>query len=212
MLIASSIRPPSRSNQDVPCGCPLTSIGEKMIEPGRRKGLFSQSDMPPVAARDRNGTKSVAIAVNLPQKPDASVMQPVGAAISRERRSVMLATATSVSAFTSRALLFAVLMLPWAATPAPAAEPIKIGLSMALTGSLAPIGKQLLVGLEIWRDDLNAKGGLLGRPVELIHYDDQSNANLVPGIYTKLLSIDKVDLLLGPTLIPLTQVALHVVF
>jgi branched-chain amino acid transport system substrate-binding protein len=110
----------------------------------------------------------------------------------------MLGTASSVFAFTSRALLFAVLMLPWAATPAPAAEPIKIGLSMALTGSLAPIGKQLLVGLEIWRDDLNAKGGLLGRPVELIHYDDQSNANLVPGIYTKLLSVDKVDLLLGP--------------
>jgi branched-chain amino acid transport system substrate-binding protein len=106
--------------------------------------------------------------------------------------------APSTSAFVLRALLFATLMLPSAATPAHAAEPIKIGLSMALTGGIAPIGKQLLVGLEIWRDDLNAKGGLLGRPVELIHYDDQSNPSLVPAIYTKLLSLDKVDLLLGP--------------
>jgi branched-chain amino acid transport system substrate-binding protein len=124
----------------------------------------------------------------------------MGATITHDsgRRSRMLATATSVFAFASRALLLATVVLPWAATAASAAEPIKIGLSMALTGGVAPIGKQLLLGLEIWRDDLNAQGGLLGRPVELIHYDDQSNANLVPGIYTKLLSVDKVDLLLGP--------------
>ncbi|MEA2911402.1 MAG: branched-chain amino acid transport system substrate-binding protein [Bradyrhizobium sp.] len=110
----------------------------------------------------------------------------------------MFAPATSLFAFASRAVFFAALLLPWAATPTPAAEPIKIGLGIALTGGIAPIGKQLLVGLEIWRDDLNAKGGLLGRPVELIHYDDQSNPGLVPAIYTKLLSVDKVDLLLGP--------------
>jgi branched-chain amino acid transport system substrate-binding protein len=123
-----------------------------------------------------------------------------GAAITRGggRRSAMFATSTSVLTFASRALLFAALVLPWAATQAPGAEPIKVGLSIALTGGIAPIGKQLLLGLEIWRDDLNAKGGLLGRPVELTHYDDQSNASLVPGIYTKLLNVDKVDLLLGP--------------
>jgi len=79
-----------------------------------------------------------------------------------------------------------------------AAEPIKIGASMAMTGSVAGIGKQILVALQIWRDDVNAKGGLLGRPVELITYDDQSNASNVPGIYTKLIDIDKVDLLIGP--------------
>jgi branched-chain amino acid transport system substrate-binding protein len=56
----------------------------------------------------------------------------------------------------------------------------------------------LLASLEIWRDDVNAKGGLLGRPVELVYYDDQSNPSNVPGIYTKLLTIDKVDLVLGP--------------
>ncbi len=110
----------------------------------------------------------------------------------------MFASAISAFAFVSRAVLFATLVLPWAAISAPAAEPIKIGLSIALTGGIAPIGKQLLVGLEIWRDDLNAKGGLLSRPVQLVHYDDQSNPSVVPAIHTKLLSLDKVDLLLGP--------------
>ena len=52
--------------------------------------------------------------------------------------------------------------------------------------------------LEIWRDDVNAKGGLLGRPVELVIYDDLSAPANVPSIYTKLISVDKVDLLLGP--------------
>jgi len=69
---------------------------------------------------------------------------------------------------------------------------------MALTGAVAQNGKQLLIALKLWRDDVNAKGGLLGRPVELVYYDDQSNPSNVPGIYTKLISIDKVDLLLGP--------------
>ena len=79
-----------------------------------------------------------------------------------------------------------------------AAEPIKIGLSMSLTGPLAPNGKQLLAAIEIWRDDVNVKGGLLQRPVELVYYDDQSNPSNIPGIYTKLLSVDRVDLVLGP--------------
>jgi branched-chain amino acid transport system substrate-binding protein len=82
--------------------------------------------------------------------------------------------------------------------PARAADPVKVGFSMALTGAVAPNGKQILAALEIWRDDVNAKGGLLNRPVELIFYDDQSNPANVPGIYTKLITVDKVDLLLGP--------------
>jgi branched-chain amino acid transport system substrate-binding protein len=97
-----------------------------------------------------------------------------------------------------RAVLFAVVALVCALAPARAADPIRIGFSMALTGAVAPNGKQNLLALEIWRDDVNAKGGLLGRPVELVYYDDQSNPNNVPGIYTKLISVDKVDLLLGP--------------
>ncbi|MFL5041250.1 MAG: amino acid ABC transporter substrate-binding protein [Xanthobacteraceae bacterium] len=92
----------------------------------------------------------------------------------------------------------AVMLATWSTLPARAADPIKIGFSMALTGGVAPAGKIVLAAFEIWRDDVNAKGGLLGRPVELVYYDDQSNPANVPGIYTKLISIDKVDLLLGP--------------
>jgi branched-chain amino acid transport system substrate-binding protein len=76
--------------------------------------------------------------------------------------------------------------------------PIKIGFSMAMTGGLAANGKSALLAQKIWEEDVNAKGGLLGRPVKLIYYDDQSNPATVPGIYTKLLDIDKVDLLIGP--------------
>src|ERR1700678_61240 len=76
-------------------------------------------------------------------------------------------------------------------------EPIKIGLSMALTGPLAANGKMALLGAKIWQDETNAKGGLLGRQVQLISYDDQSNPSTVPGIYTKLLDVDKVDLIVS---------------
>ena len=77
-------------------------------------------------------------------------------------------------------------------------SPIKVGFSMALTGALAGGGKSALVGLEMWRDDTNAAGGLLGRKIELVYYDDQTRPNTVPGIYAKLLDIDKVDLVLLP--------------
>src|SRR5262245_63280315 len=76
-------------------------------------------------------------------------------------------------------------------------EPIKIGFSMALTGPLSPNGKQALLGMKIWEEEVNAKGGLLGRPVKLFYYDDQSNPSTVPNIYTKLLDVDKVDLIIG---------------
>jgi branched-chain amino acid transport system substrate-binding protein len=76
--------------------------------------------------------------------------------------------------------------------------PIKIGFSMAMTGGLAANGKSALVAQKIWEEDVNAKGGLLGRPIKLVYYDDQSNPSTVPGIYTKLLDVDKVDLIIGP--------------
>src|SRR5450755_4463016 len=81
--------------------------------------------------------------------------------------------------------------------PATAADPIKIGFGMALTGPLAPNGKMSLVAMQVWEDDINAKGGLLGRPVKLIYYDDQSSPAQIPSIYAKLLDIDKVDLIVS---------------
>jgi branched-chain amino acid transport system substrate-binding protein len=95
--------------------------------------------------------------------------------------------------------------------PTAAADPVKVGFSMAMTGAVAQNGKQLLIALQLWRDDVNAKGGLLGRPVELVFYDDQSNPSNVPGIYTKLISVDKVDLLLGPYATNMAAAAMPVI-
>jgi len=78
------------------------------------------------------------------------------------------------------------------------AEAIKIGFAMSLTGPNAGAGKMFLVGRELWKDEVNTKGGLLGRPVQFVYYDDQSTPSLVPGIYAKLLDVDKVDLVVSP--------------
>ncbi len=101
----------------------------------------------------------------------------------------------SVRALAGAGLLFALLA---AAGAAKAAEPMRIGLTVSMTGGAAATGKQVLVAMQIWRDDVNARGGLLGRPVELVFYDDQSTPANVPGLYTKLIDVDKVDLTVGP--------------
>jgi branched-chain amino acid transport system substrate-binding protein len=98
---------------------------------------------------------------------------------------------------TRRALAAGLLSTTLVGKCAIAAEPIKFGFGMQLTGPLAGNGKSALLAAQIWAEDTNAKGGLLGRPVALVYYDDQSNPGLVPGIYTKLLDVDKVDLLLS---------------
>ena len=76
--------------------------------------------------------------------------------------------------------------------------PVKIGMSMPQTGSLGAGGQAALVALRMWVDDVNQRGGLLNRKVEFIAYDDQTNPANTPGIYTKLLDVDKVDLLIAP--------------
>jgi branched-chain amino acid transport system substrate-binding protein len=97
---------------------------------------------------------------------------------------------------TRRVVLAVTLALCWSAA-VDAAEPIKIGFSASLTGGLASSGKANLLAQQIWQEKVNAEGGLLGRPVQLVYYDDQSKADTVPGIYAKLLDVDKVDLLMG---------------
>src|ERR1700691_2255263 len=91
----------------------------------------------------------------------------------------------------------AAFLVALATSSAQAADPIKVGLGMSLTGKLAGNGKPALIAMQIWEDDTNAQGGLLGRPVKLIYYDDQSEPGNVPGIYSKLLDIDKVDLIVS---------------
>jgi branched-chain amino acid transport system substrate-binding protein len=74
-----------------------------------------------------------------------------------------------------------------------AAQPLRIGFGMALTGGLAANGKAALLSMQIWAEDVNKQGGLLGRQVELVYYDDQTKPALVPSLYTKLIEVDKVD-------------------
>jgi branched-chain amino acid transport system substrate-binding protein len=89
--------------------------------------------------------------------------------------------------------------------------PIKIGYSMSLTGGLAPNGKSALLAQRIWEEDTNAKGGMLGRPVKLIYYDDKSSPSEIPPIYTKLLDVDKVDLIMGAYGTALTAPAMPII-
>ena len=93
------------------------------------------------------------------------------------------------------ALMLGLLVL---APVAQAAEPIKIGFTMSLTGGFSSSGKPALVAMKIWEEDINARGGLLGRPVKLVYYDDQSTPSSAPSLYSKLLDVDHVDLIVGP--------------
>ena len=76
-------------------------------------------------------------------------------------------------------------------------DPIVIGGSLPLTGKFAETAKWIQRGMEFWRDEINAKGGLLGRPVKFIIYDDESNANKAVTFAEKAITVDKVDLLFG---------------
>src|SRR6266511_3141127 len=89
-----------------------------------------------------------------------------------------------------KVLAIALGLLFSAAFPPAPSEPV--------CGMLGAGGKAALLALQMWVEDVNAKGGLLGRKIEFIVYDDQTNPANTPGIYTKLLDVDKVDLLIAP--------------
>src|SRR5262244_3385794 len=92
------------------------------------------------------------------------------------------------------------LALAWSLgpTPAHAQAPIKIGASLSLTGTYAKPGTYQKEGYEVCADELNAKGGLLGRKVEFVMYDDQSSTQTAQRLYEKLITEDKVDAVMGP--------------
>ncbi len=76
-------------------------------------------------------------------------------------------------------------------------QPIKIGYCLSLTGGLASNGRTARLAHQIWEQNVNRKGGLLGRPVQMICIDDETNPKLVPEIYSRLLNEEKVDLVIG---------------
>ena len=96
------------------------------------------------------------------------------------------------------------------AVGAQSAETIKIGTSQSLTGHYKEFGTEQLRGLQMWVADINARGALLGKPVELVHYDDESNAARSAQLYGRLIEQDQVDLLAGPYSSELTLEASNV--
>ena len=85
-----------------------------------------------------------------------------------------------------------------AQTAAPKGPPIRIGGTLALTGPLSATALIHKLTGEIYLEQLNKRGGLLGRPVEWVLKDDQSKADVARTLYEQLVTIDKVDLLIGP--------------
>ena len=75
--------------------------------------------------------------------------------------------------------------------------PIRIGYCLSLTGPVAGNTRSARLAHDIWRENINSRGGLLGRPVELVCYDDRADASLVAGLYKRLMDEDKVDLVIG---------------
>jgi branched-chain amino acid transport system substrate-binding protein len=75
--------------------------------------------------------------------------------------------------------------------------PIRIGYCLSLTGPLAGNSRSAQLAHNIWREDINNRGGLLGRLVELVCYDDGADASCVPGLYQRLMDEDEVDLVIG---------------
>ena len=95
-------------------------------------------------------------------------------------------------------LLLALVAAPGAGLAAPSGPPIRVGGSLALTGPLAATALVHKIVGEIYVDELNRKNGLLGRPVEWVRLDDQSKPDLARTLYERLVTVDKVDLLIGP--------------
>jgi branched-chain amino acid transport system substrate-binding protein len=98
---------------------------------------------------------------------------------------------------TALAAVFA-LALPLGTAAAPAGPPVKVGSTLALTGPLAATALVHKITGEIYVEQLNRKDGLLGRPVEWVLLDDQSKPDVARTLYERLVTVDKVDLLMGP--------------
>src|SRR5437868_3686218 len=161
-------------------------------------GCGATSKPRPAALRSRSGTAPG----NKPHAIPLAAGRPSGIncrKTSSHGRKTMLGhlKARAFACLAAVALAMAAFLGAQAPASAQSGNPIRIGFGMALTGPLAANGKSALLAMNIWKDDVNANGGLLGRPVELVCYDDQSNPSTVPGLYTERLDIDRVDLILG---------------
>src|SRR5438045_972675 len=108
------------------------------------------------------------------------------------------------------ALAVALALAAGGVVPATAQAPIRIGASLSLTGTYAKLGKNQHEGYQLCEKDLNAKGGLLGRKVQFVVYDDQSLPATAVRLYEKLITEDKVDGVMGPYSSPVTEASVNV--
>src|SRR2546421_7447209 len=108
------------------------------------------------------------------------------------------------------ALAVALALAAGGVVPATAQAPIRIGASLSLTGTYAKLGKNQHEGYQLCQKELNAKGGLLGRKVEFVVYDDQSMPPTGVRLYEKLITEDKVDAVMGPYSSPITEAVVNV--
>ena len=108
------------------------------------------------------------------------------------------------------ALAVALALAVGGVVPATAQGPIRIGASLSLTGTYAKLGKNQHEGYQLCEKDLNAKGGLLGRKVQFVVYDDQSLPATAVRLYEKLITEDKVDAIMGPYSSPVTEASVNV--
>jgi len=108
------------------------------------------------------------------------------------------------------ALAVAIALAVGGVVPATAQGPIRIGASLSLTGTYAKLGKNQHEGYQLCEKELNAKGGVLGRKVQFVVYDDQSMPATAVRLYEKLITEDKVDAIMGPYSSPVTEAAVNV--
>src|ERR671934_2345842 len=107
------------------------------------------------------------------------------------------------------ALLLASVMLALT-VPVAAQGPIRIGASLSLTGTYAKLGKNQHEGYQLCQKDVNAKGGVLSRKIDFVVYDDQSTPATAVRLYEKLITDDKVDVVMGPYSSPVTEAVANV--
>src|SRR4051794_16707103 len=101
------------------------------------------------------------------------------------------------SLFAAALLLLACVLSTFPGATQLAQPPIKIGFGMVRSGGRDSGRKQSLVTYQLWVEKVNARGGLIWLKVDLVYYYDQSNPATVPAIFSKLLDVDKVDLVLS---------------
>lgn len=87
---------------------------------------------------------------------------------------------------------------------------INIGVSLSLTGKFEPMGTGSMRGFRLWEADVNQRGGILGKKVKVIIYDDKSDIETAKSLYETLILKDKVDFLFGPYSSPITEAVLPV--